>query len=72
MAQNVNDLLMAFSAELEDIDGKLLEDKSNLVKNGKLITFKTTVLVIIDGPNSLGQDYQDQLNLKKIAEHTHN
>ena len=71
MAQNVNDLLMAFSSELEALDEKLLEDESLFAKNGKLKIFKTTVLVIIDGPNSLGENFQDQLDLERVAKYAH-
>ena len=71
MAQNVNDLLMAFSAELEALDEKILDDESIFAKNGKLKIFKTTVLVIIDGPNSLGEDFQDQLDLEGVAKYAH-
>ena len=71
MAQNVNDLLMAFSAELVTLDEKFLEDESIFAKNGKLKIFKTTVLVIIDGPNSLGENFQDQLDLEGVAKYTH-
>jgi hypothetical protein len=71
MAQNVNDLLMAFSAELEALDKKLLEDESLFAKNGKLKIIKTNVLVIIDGPNSLGENYQDQLDLEGVTKYAH-
>ncbi len=71
MAQNVSDLMMAFSAELEEIDEKILEDESNFAEDGKLTTFKSTVLVIIDGPNSLGENFQDQLDLEGVAKYAH-
>ena len=72
MAQNVNDLLMAFSVELEELDKKLLENKSYFAKNGKLKIIKTNILTVIDGPNSLGEKYQDELDLKGVAEYAHN
>ena len=71
MAQNVNALLMAFSAELEALDKKLLEDESLFAKNGKLKIIKINVLVIIDGPNSLGENYQDQLDLEGVTKYAH-
>ncbi len=69
MAQYVKDLLVAFSGELENLDPRILKNKTIFAKNGNL---KTNVLVVIDGPNALGEQYEDRLNLKTVADYAHN
>ncbi len=71
MAQHVNYLLMTFAAELVNLDRKLLEDESLFVENGKLKLIENNVLTIIDGPNSLGEDFRDKLDLEKVSEYAH-
>jgi hypothetical protein len=71
MAQNVNDLLMAFYKSLEALDKEIMENGSTIVKDGKLEKIEDRVLLVIDGPNSLGENYEDKLDLEKTAKYAH-
>ncbi len=63
MAENLVELLTQYSLCVQDLE-KAPPPKQNVPKTGGVFT-------IIDGPNSLGQDYADMLDLKKVAELAH-
>ncbi len=76
MAKYLNDILVEFYDQLEKFDNGLSNrSKLKIKENGKKDELKkefkkkkNRVLVIIDGPNSLGKDYNDKLNLKEIRD----
>ncbi len=76
MAKSVNELLKAYYSQLELYDTSPEELKKRSLKyTTKTIEkeelARANVSVYIDGPNSLGEDYEDSLDLKKLASFAH-
>lgn len=73
MAKSVNDLLKTYLSQLNYFNTNFEELKEKPKKKApkKKLKSKNNVAVFIDGPNSLGEDYNDALNLKSVIDYAH-
>ncbi len=74
LTQVVAEIIECFLTKMQEFDTRKDELKiPQMIEKPKIV--RNQVLLVVDGPNSLGQDYKDRINLKtliKYAQHLNN
>ncbi|MCP6718642.1 MAG: hypothetical protein KJI71_00235 [Patescibacteria group bacterium] len=65
------DSTLSKSTQGEEVENLFETNQHSITKDGNLKITRKNVLTVIDGPNSFGEDYKDQLDLEKVADYSH-